>query len=151
MKVKAFNFSASLREPHPRQVAVETIVYAANGGGLRRLECWERGFSFELDALDFDAEFGDVLQLTTADVVRGLAGGSFECRVSECAAESALLKVYNVVLNGRNYKLMAAYKPAEGRLSRVYADIVTNLAPWEERVRVVSKLLGLPPRALENV
>jgi hypothetical protein len=151
MIVKAFSFSASLSEPYPRRVAVETAVYAVSEGALRRLECRGRGFSFELDALDFDAEFGDVLQLTSADVIRGLAGGSFECRVSECDAEGALLKVYNATVNGRSYKLLAAYKPAEGKLLKVYADIVTNLAPWGERARAVSNLLGLAPSALESV
>lgn len=151
MKVKAFSFSASLREPYPRQMAVETVVYAVSGRSLQRLECQTRKFSIELDALDFDAEFGDTLQLTFADVVRGLTGREFECVVSECDVDGSLLKVYNVLLNGRRFKLLSAYKPSNEQLSKVYADIVTNLAPWKERVASVSKLLNLPPQAIERV
>ena len=149
--MKAFSFSASLKEPRPRQVAVETVVYAVSEGGLRRLEYRERDFSLELDALDFDAEFGYALQLTVADVIRGMAGGSFECRVAECDAEGSLLKVYNAVLDGRSYKLLAAYKLAGQELSKVYVDIVTNAVPWGERIKTVSALLGLLPHALEDI
>jgi hypothetical protein len=151
MKVKAFSFSASLREPYPRQVTVKTAVYAVSGGSIQRLECQTRSFSIELDALDFDAEFGDTIQLTVADVVRGLTSGEFECSVSECEGGNTLLKVYEVLLNGKNFKLLSAYKLSEGRLSKIYADTLTNLAPWRERLSSVSKLLDLSPQALEGV
>ena len=151
MNVKAFSFSASLREPYPRRVTVKTAVYTARGGSIQRLECQARSFSIELDALDFDAEFGDTIQLTVADVVRGLASGEFECNVSECEGGGALLKVYEVLLNGKSFKLLSAYKLSEGRLSKIYADALTNLAPWRERISSVSKLLDLSPQALKGV
>lgn len=151
MKVKAFSFSASLKEPYPRQVTVKTTVFAVRGESIQRLECQARSFSIELDALDFDADFGDTIQLTLADVVRGLASEEFKCSVSECEGGGTLLKVYEVLLNGKSFKLLSAYKLSEGQLSRIYADTLTNLAPWRERIGSVSKLLDLSLQALKGL
>lgn len=145
MRLKAFSFEARASEPKPLDVRVDSRAYEVRGGRAAKLSCPKRPFSLE-DALDFDVEFGDTLQLTYADVVHG----SFSCRVLDCeAGGDAVIKVLDAQLSGQRVKLFIVLTVEEGGVRRVYADRITGLGEWRERVAKVSRLTSLPPSELE--
>ncbi|RLF05622.1 MAG: hypothetical protein DRK00_03910 [Thermoprotei archaeon] len=145
MRLKAFSFEAKASEPRPLDVRVDTRVYEARRGRAVRLRCDERPFSLD-DALDFDLEFGDTLQLTYADVVHG----TFSCRVLDCdAAGDVIVKVLDARLGERRVKLFIVLAVEEGDVKRIYADRITGLGEWQERAAKISRLSSLPPSQLE--
>ncbi len=145
MRIKAFSFEAKASEPRPIDVKVETRVYEARRGRAVRLSCAERPFSLD-DALDFDLEFSDTLQLTYADVIHG----SFSCRVLDCeAGGDTIIKVLDAQLSGRRVRLFIVLAVEEGDVRRVYADRITGLGEWRERATKISRLASLPPSELE--
>ncbi|MDW8004521.1 MAG: hypothetical protein RMI04_06890 [Thermofilaceae archaeon] len=149
MLLKLFDFRVYLYEPYTRKISVTTRAYEVEGGCLHKLECKSRQFDVT-DAIDFDLEFGSMIQLTYADVVFGTRDEPFDCTVSECAIKGVtVLKVYEVLIDDFRGKLFSVMQMAQPYPSRIYADSAENLAPQKERVRKVSQLIGVPEKLVE--
>lgn len=145
MRVKSFNFTLKLLDPLKLEAYVKTNTYLKQGDRLLKLTGVERSFTPD-DALDFDLEFGDVIQLTFSDVVRG----SFECSVTDFDLQGLVLKVYDCDILGKKYKLFSLYS-AENCLERLYADRLVRLAPINERINELATKLGLNTLSLSNL
>lgn len=145
MRVKSFNFTLKLLDPLKLEAHVKTTTYLKQGDRLLKLTGVERSFTPD-DALDFDMEFGDVIQLTFSDVVRG----SFECSVMDFDLQGLVVKVYDCDILGKKYKLFSLYS-AENRLERLYADRLVRLAPINERINELATKLGLNTLSLSSL
>lgn len=148
MKVKAFNFELEASDPKQLKISVSTRMYLAVRGRAFKLECSEREFALD-DVLDFDAEFGDTLQLTYVDLVHG----TFNCKVNECEVKpgSIVLKVLDSKVDGVRVKLLVVLSIEENALRRIYADRLSGLGEWEARRSRVSRITSIPPTELEKL
>lgn len=145
MRVKSFNFTLKLLDPLKLQARVETRTYLKQGDKLLKLTGVERGFTPD-DALDFDLEFGDAIQLTFSDAIRG----NFECIVMDFDLQGLIVKVYDCDISGKKYKLFSLYS-TEGELRRLYADRLVKLAPMDERISRLAVKLGLNTSFLKDL
>ncbi|MEM1508917.1 MAG: hypothetical protein QXY49_04040 [Thermofilaceae archaeon] len=145
MRVKSFNFTLKLLDPLKLQACVETRTYLKQGNKLLKLTGVERAFTLD-DALDFDLEFGEVIQLTFSDAIRG----NFECSVIDFDLQGLIVKVYDCDISGKKYKLFSLYS-AEDELRRLYADRLAKLTSMDERINGLAVKLGLNSSSLKDL
>lgn len=151
MIVKVFNFSVSLSEPSPRTVEVKGRLYAIENQELIEVQGTTRGFIPSEDALHFDLDFGDVLQLSITDIVHGAPLSEFGCKVSIHEAEGTALKLYDVLDNNLPKKLIMVFELKGGEVLKRYARSITSRAEWRSRKTEIAQLLGVRESELSKL
>ncbi|MEM0042612.1 MAG: hypothetical protein QXP94_02625 [Thermofilaceae archaeon] len=143
MMVKTFDFYARFDDPIPRTVKAKGRLYLVENHRLTEVQGTTRTFILSEDALHFDMDFGDALQLSIADIAHAISRDEFDCKVSLYEAEGVVLKLYDVLDNNSPKKLVIVFKPNKGEEAKRYVWSMTNRVQWQSRKTEISKLLEL--------
>ncbi|MEM1910174.1 MAG: hypothetical protein QXH81_01000 [Thermofilaceae archaeon] len=143
MMVKTFDFYVRFDDPAPRMVKAKGRLYLVKNRRLTEVQGTARTFILSEDALHFDMDFGDTLQLSVADIAHAIARDEFDCKVSVYEAEGVFLKLYDVLDNNSPKKLVMVFKPNKGEAVERYVLSMTNRAQWRSRKTEISGFLEL--------
>lgn len=151
MIVKVFDFSVRLDVPIPRAVKAKGRVYVVKNGKLAECQGVTRTFNPSEDALHFDIEFGDTLQLSIADVAHGISLTEFDCKVTVCEVEGTVLKLYHTLDNNILTRLVLIFEQRGGEAVKRYAWSIVSKTEWRSRKSEIAQQLGVHEREVDKL
>ncbi|GEM_PF-1804279 len=148
MSIKLFSFNVDTEDPRTIKLEASGSAYILKNRELVPVPTTKREFNEEQDIFDFDAEFGDLFNISFNDLIHGEY--IIEVYEGDVQASSPILKVYAYKdrVKGKSGVLFKIIGE-DGAL--IYTDNMYFSPPLQDRIGRIARALGVDRKHVESI